>query len=170
MHRMKALGNRRRNQPRCQQIDHRLRHHSGSAPVPLLAHGQGNVEEQSLHLTIVKLAHRDIRPAIPDSKMRGIHVRHWTPQLQPVPQQASHRSKHPAVNGLIGGIVNQQLPHSIGGDRRHAQISQIRGLPGCRQAYQHNDTGEARRRTCPPPAVSLQCRAATQWSSPAQTW
>ena len=52
--------------------------------------------------------------ALSGRQVRGIHIGHGPANGQPLPQQVTDRSEDAPVDGLVGGVVGQQLADGIG--------------------------------------------------------
>jgi hypothetical protein len=112
-----------------------------SLPLRVAKHAniEWHVEKQRFDLTTETLANPDIRVALFRGEIGGVNVSEGAPCGYPLAQEVAKGLEDSMVDGLIGLVVGQKTPNSIGGESRDAEAFQVSGFSRSWQADQDYD-------------------------------
>jgi len=94
-------------------IHHVFGHNAPARRVPRHANLERRIEPKSLHPASVLACDPNKSLAVFSGKARGVDIRAWPSQLDPMPQQGVNHREHPPVDSLVGLVVNQLKPYRI---------------------------------------------------------
>jgi len=104
------------------------------------ANVEGHVEVDGLDLRALLAGQRDPRLAPAALQMRGVEQCNGAAASQALAQQVAHGGKNAGVDGLIRGVITEQLAQGVGRDHLARLAGGPSGFAGTGQARQHENS------------------------------